>query len=123
MSYTQSVAEELLALMPGLGKVTTKKMFGALGFYQGPIIFAFLFDGDIFYLKATDALADELKAQGSQPLVYKSKSGKTVYMPYWTAPLACLDDADEMVKWVKKALASAASDPKPAKPAKKSKLR
>ena len=116
MSYTQSVADELLGLMHGLGKITTKKMFGALGFYHGPTIFACLFDGDIFYLKATGALAEELQASGSQPFIYKGKSGKTVNMPYWTAPLECLDDAEEMVKWGRKVLASA-----PAKLAKKSK--
>ena len=117
MSYTQSVGDELLGLMQGLGRVTTKRMFGALGFYSGPTIFACLFDGDIFYLKATGALAEELKAAGSQPFIYKGKSGKAVNMPYWTAPLSCLEDADEMVKWGRKALAA-----EPTKVARKSKL-
>ena len=124
MSYNQSYADELADLMRGAGKITSKKMFGALGFYHGADIVACLFD-DGFYLKAKGALADELKALGCKPFVYKGKSGKTVAMPYWTAPQGCLDDADEMVKWVKraKASASAASDPKPAKPAKKSKAK
>ena len=115
MSYTQSFADELVDLMKGVGKITTKKMFGALGFYSGPKLFACLMDGDVFYLKATGALAEELKATGSQPFIYKGKSGKTVNMPYWTAPPTCLEDADEMVSWAKKALASLAT----AKPAKK----
>ena len=68
-----------------------------------------------FYLKAKCALAEEVQALRCKPFVYKGKSGKTVAMPYWTAPQACLDDADEMVKWIKKAKASAASEPKPAK--------
>jgi DNA transformation protein and related proteins len=118
MSYTPSVADELLGMMQGLGKVTPKKMFGALGFYSGPTIFACLFDGDIFYLKATGALADELKALGQQPFLYQGKSGKTVNMPYWTAPQTCLDDPDEMVMWCRKALAAAA-EKAPAKPARK----
>ena len=113
------MADELLGLMQAAGKVTTKKMFGALGFYHGPTIFACLFDGDVFYLKATGALADELKALGSKPFIYSGKSGKTVNMPYWTAPPECLDDVDEMVKWVKKAVTAAASQPKAAKKPKK----
>jgi DNA transformation protein and related proteins len=114
MSYSQSVADELLDLMKGVGRVSTKKMFGALGFYQGPVIFACLFDGDIFYLKATGTFADELKSMGSQPFIYSGKSGKTVNMPYWTAPPACLDDADKMVLWCKKALANQSDSPKSA---------
>ena len=120
MSYNPSYAEELADLMSGAGKITQKKMFGALGFYHGADIVACLCD-DGFYLKAKGALADELRAMDCKPFVYSGKSGKKVAMPYWTAPQTCLDDADEMVKWIKKAKASAASDPKAAKPAKKSK--
>jgi len=125
MSYSQSVADELQDLMRAVGRVSTKKMFGALGFYHGPTLFACLFDGDVFYLKATAALADELKANGSKPFIYEGKSGKSVSMPYWTAPLACLDDADEMTLWCNKALASLHAAPEPTKkpPAKKASVK
>jgi DNA transformation protein len=106
MSYSPSFADELLHLMKGLGPVTTRKMFGALGFYRGPDIFACLMDGDVFYLKATGSLAEELRGNGSKPFIYEGKSGKTVNMPYMTAPSACLDDADEMILWCRKALAA-----------------
>ncbi len=114
MSYTQSFADELLDLMKGVGRVSTKKMFGALGYYHGPIIFACLFDGDVFYLKATGALAEELKGLGSKPFIYEGKSGKSINMPYWTAPPSCIDDADEMAVWCKKVLAALAAKPKDA---------
>ena len=120
MSFSQSFADELADLMSGAGKFTQKKMFGALGFYHGREIIGCLFE-DGFYLKAKGALADELKALGSKPFVYRGKSGKTVQMPYLTAPTACLDDADVMVSWVKKAIVSAAAEPKTAQPAKKTK--
>lgn len=99
--------------MGGAGKVTTKKMFGALGYYRGPALFACLMDGDVFYFKAKGALADEMKAMGCKPFIYSGKSGRSVAMPYWTAPLACVDDADEMVSWVKKVLAALAEYPSP----------
>lgn len=111
MSFTPSVAEELLGSMQGLGHVSTKPMFGACAFYLGPSLFGCLFEGDIFYLKATGDLAEELKALGSQPFNYQSKFGKSVVMPYWTAPPACLEEADEMVKWARKSLAAIASKP------------
>ena len=114
MSFSQSFADELADLMSGAGKITQKKMFGALAYYYGTDIVGCLFD-DGFYLKAKGGLADELQALGCKPFIYKGKSGKTVAMPYWTAPQVCLDDADEMVRWIKKAKASATSKPKPAK--------
>lgn len=114
MSFSQSFADELAELMSGAGKITQKKMFGALAYYHGSDIVGCLFD-DGFYFRAKGDLADELKALGCKPFVYKGKSGRTVAMPYWTAPQTCFDDADEMVKWIKKAKASAASHPKPAK--------
>ena len=114
MSFSQSFADELAELMSGAGKITQKKLFGALGFYHGSTIVGFL-DEEGFYLKAKSPLADELKSMGCKPFIYKGKGGKQVGMPYWTAPQTCFDDADEMVKWIKKAKASAASHPKPAK--------
>ena len=124
MSYSQSFADQLADLMDGVGKVTTRKMFGALGYYRGPTLFACLMDGDVFYFKAKGVLADEMKAMGCKPFIYSGKSGRSVAMPYWTAPQACVDDADEMVRWVKKALAALAEDPSPAtkKPAPKKSL-
>ena len=110
MSYSQSFADQLADLMDGVGKVTTRKMFGALGYYRGPTLFACLMDGDVFYFKAKGVLADEMKAMGCKPFIYSGKSGRSVAMPYWTAPQACVDDPDEMVKWVKKALAALAED-------------
>ena len=113
MSYSQSFADQLADLMAGAGKITTKKMFGALGYYRGPTLFACLMDGDVFYFKAKGVLADEMKAMGCKLFTYSGKSGRAVAMPYWTAPQACVDDADEMVKWVKKALAALAEGPSP----------
>ena len=113
MSYSQSFADQLADLMSGAGKITTKKMFGALGYYRGPTLFACLMDGDVLYFKAKGALADEMKAMGSKLFTYSGKSGRSVAMPYWTAPQTCVDDADEMVRWVKKALAALAESPNP----------
>ncbi len=119
MSYSQNFADELLGQMQGLGKITTKKMFGALGFYHGPTLFACLMDGDLFYLKAKGEFADELKARGSKLFTYQGKSGKLVAMPYWTAPETCFDDPDEMKAWCYKALAHAAAEKPPTKKLKK----
>jgi DNA transformation protein len=35
------------------------------------------------------------------------RHGKTVAMPYWTAPDSALDDPDEMTVWARKAIEAA----------------
>ncbi len=113
MSYTQGFADQVLDLMTGLGKVSTRKMFGELGLYLGPQIFACIIDDEL-YLKATGELAEELKEQGGKQFAPGSKGGKQIAMPYWTAPTACLDDPSEMMVWCKKSLSNLEA-PKPAK--------
>jgi DNA transformation protein and related proteins len=111
VGYNQQFAEELLGLMGTVGQVTTKKMFGALAFYQGPSIFACLMSDHKFYLRAQGELAEELRSLGEHVFDYQGKSGKSVAMPYWTAPQDCLEDPDVMVAWCKKAIANAATKP------------
>ncbi len=93
MSFSQSFVDELADMMSGVGKITQKKMFGALGFYLGKNIVACLF-GDGLYLKAKGPVANEMAAMGCKPFLYQGKGGKKVAMPYWTAPQACLDNAE-----------------------------
>jgi DNA transformation protein len=110
VTYTQGFADQVLDLTAGLGKVSTKRIFGELGLYLGPQIFACIID-DEFYLKATAALADELKALGGKQFSPGSNGRKPVAMPYWTAPESCLDDASEMELWCRKALSQINTKP------------
>lgn len=96
--------------MASLGKVTTKRMFGEMGLYLGPQIFALIIDDEL-YLKATGKLADELKEQGGKQFTPGSNGTKKVAMPYWTAPASCLDDPSEMELWCRKALADLSAKP------------
>ncbi|WP_196502792.1 TfoX/Sxy family protein [Aestuariivirga litoralis] len=102
--------------MAGLGKVTTKRMFGEMGLYLGPQIFALIID-DEFYLKATGSLADELNALGGKQFTPGNPDGRHIAMPYWTAPISCLDDPAEMETWCRKALIALAATPVKKKPA------
>ena len=117
MSVTPGVADQVLDLMADLGKVTTKRMFGEMGLYLGPQIFALIIDDEL-YLKASGDFAAELKALGGKQFTPGS-GDRHAAMPYWTAPTSCLDDASEMESWCRKALASLAAVPSKKKPAKK----
>ena len=114
MSYSENFADLVLSQMESFGNITRKNMFGALGLYAGPTLFAMIAD-DILYFKAHGSLADKLKAIGSEPFTYHGKSGKAIAMPYWKAPEACFDDPDEMKNWCKQAVSNLAESASPKK--------
>jgi len=92
-------AKELFA---GLGPLTTRKMMGGLCLYSEGQIFAILSSEGQIYLKAKDAFADALEAEGCRK--FDMGDGRT--MGYWTLPDAALDDPDEAARWGRAALAA-----------------
>jgi DNA transformation protein len=110
-------------LFAGMGPVQVKRMFGGAGGYAQGLMFLLIAD-DAIYLKADQALAGELRAEGSGPFVWSPDSGprKGEHVPlgYWQLPDAALDDPDEAVRWGRKALSvarrkAAEKPPRPAK--------
>ena len=103
-------------LFAALGPVEVKRMFGGAGAYAEGRMFALLADGTI-YLKADDALAAELEAQGCGPFIWEPSSGPRagdkIPPGYWRLPDAALDDAELACGWGRKALAVALSKPAP----------
>jgi DNA transformation protein and related proteins len=109
LAFSKDFAEFVIGQMAGIGRVTSRKMFGECGLYAGSVLFAVIAD-DILYLKARGSLADELKAAGSQPFTYPGRNGKPVAMPYWRAPDDCLEEPDKMAAWCRKSLSAAAAE-------------
>ena len=108
-----ATVEHVLEQMAGFGTVTTKKMFGAVTLYHAGLIFGMVND-DLLYLKADDTSKADFESEGLDQFTYESKNGSTS-MSYWRAPERCLDDADEMKLWARKAFAAAQRSQKPAK--------
>ena len=113
-------------LFAGMGPVQVKRMFGGAGGYAGGLMFLLIAD-DAIYLKADEALAAELGAEGAGPFIWIPDSGprKGEHVPlgYWQLPDSALDDPDEAVRWGRKALSvarrkAAEKQPKRAKSAK-----
>ena len=112
--YLQYVLEQLT----GLGHVTPRRMFGAVGLYHDERFFAII-TGDTLYFKVNDSNRRDYEARGMGRFrPYPNKPHLS--MTYYEVPADTLEDADECVVWARKSVATAAVPPKtPARSAKK----
>jgi DNA transformation protein len=115
--YLQYVLEQL-ARLP---RVTSRRMFGAIGLYSDGVFFAII-DNDSVFFKTDDSTRERYVERGSEPFrPYKDRP--EVSMSYFHVPVDILEDADELVPWaraaVRAAATSAESKRKPKRAAKK----
>ena len=107
MAVSNEQIETALDLLSGVGPVTTRKMFGGVGFYADGTIFAVLMSDGTLRLKGAGEMAETFEAEGWERWTYaRDGSDKVTAMPYWRVPDALLDDADEVGVWARQALAA-----------------
>ncbi len=104
MSASDGFLALLQDLLSDLGQVTAKRMFSGAGVYIDGVIFALVVD-DVLYLKTDDQSRTAFEADGLEPFSFV-KQGKLISTSYWRAPARLLDDAPEMQRWAKRALAA-----------------
>jgi DNA transformation protein len=105
MPLSPGFSDYVLELISGLGRVQAKRMFGGAGLFRDGVMFGLLLN-DVVYFRVDDALAADLKAQGSAPWVY-TRNGKPREMGYWRMPETAADDPDEAVALARRAYAAA----------------
>jgi DNA transformation protein and related proteins len=99
--YLQYVLEQLA----GLGALTKRRMFGAVGLYSEALFFAIISD-DTLYMKVNDANRGEYQARRMSPFrPYADKPHLS--MGYFELPADILEDAEECVLWARKSVAAA----------------
>jgi len=105
MAVGAAFLEYILEQLERAGRITSRRMFGAVGLYCDDTFFAVI-DDDTLYFKVDDVTRPEYQARGMKPFVpYKDKP--EVSMNYYTVPADVLDDAEELVKWAKRSASSA----------------
>ncbi len=107
MPLSPGFSDYVLELVSGLGRVQAKRMFGGAGLFRDGVMFGLLLN-DVVYFRVDDALAADLKGQGSAPWVY-TRNGKPREMAYWRMPETAADDPDEAVAIARRAYAAAVS--------------
>lgn len=95
------LAQELFA---DLGRISVRRMFGGAGIYSGGVIFALIFEGEIYLKTSADTVADFEQAGCRQFVWVSPKQGKTLKMDYWTLPDFALDDAEAACEWARRSL-------------------
>src|SRR5437870_550329 len=89
----------VLAQLGSLDGLTCKAMFGGHGLYRGSAFFGIIFKGRL-YLHTTDATRDKYEAQGMQAF---RPNAKQKLHAYYEVPRNVLEDATELLAWVKEA--------------------
>ncbi len=100
-SDARALIEELFESIHG---ISTRGMFGGLAIYSEGRVFALMISDGRLFLKARDALADALRAEGSTPFSYARKDGRIVVTGYWSLPQDALDDPETAADWARRAL-------------------
>ena len=93
--YTQEILERL----SGFEGVTSKSMFGGVGFFKEKTMFGGIMDGK-FRLRADESSKHEFEELGGKRYTNESK-GKG--MPYWEVPDVIYSDPKTLAKWAKRA--------------------
>jgi DNA transformation protein len=87
-----------------LGSVLARSMFGGVGLYCGGLFFGII-ARDVLYLKVDDVNRSEFERAGMQPFrPYPDRAGT---MQYFAVPIGVLENAPELVKWARGAVAAA----------------
>ena len=90
----------------GIDGITYRPMFGEFGIYRYGVFFALISDSELYFKVGENNKADYNKTN-SKPFVYTGHKGKDVTLSYWLLPEEILENKDELIRWIDKALEAA----------------
>lgn len=105
MAVSGEAVEMALDLLRDVGPVTTRRMFGGMGFYIDGQIFALLMSDGRLMLKGAGDMQARFDDMGMVRWTYQRPGQKTAAMPYWELPDSALDDPDEALALARQAIA------------------
>jgi DNA transformation protein len=98
MSFDEGLYAWVEEALAPIGKVTMRKMMGGATLYLDGVVFAILYDGEIWFKSdsASDAVWD---AEGCERFTVSFRDGRVDTMNYRRATQDVYDDADAMRHW------------------------
>lgn len=106
MVASDSFAEFLREQLAPLGRVTMRRMFGKSGVFCDGVMFGVVAEDTLYFRVDEHNRAVFEEAASLPPLSYE-KQGRTIDLAFWRAPERLLDEPDELLRWVREALAAA----------------
>ena len=104
MAVSRGFLDFVVEQLAGCGPIVTKRMFGGAGIYAEDVFFGIV-DDDVLYLKVDDETRDHFVEAGSTP--FKPSPGRPDSTQYYDVPVSVLEDADELTRWGRLAIAAA----------------
>ena len=117
MRVSASFRDFVLDQLAGVDGLRARAMFGGVGLYAEDTFFGIL-AADVLFFKVGDTNRHEYEDAGCAP--FKPYADRAMTMPYYSVPIAVLEDPVELGEWAARAVAAAkaAKSPKTVKPGK-----
>ncbi len=107
MSVSDDFLSYVLEQLARVGRLRTKRMFGAVGLYGDEHFFAII-DDDVLYLKTDETNSHEYEARRMRKFM-PDPSKPEGTMAYYEVPADVLEDRDELAIWARKSVAVGAA--------------
>jgi DNA transformation protein len=107
MAVSSDYLQFILEQLHGLGRVHSRRMFGAAGLYCDEIFFGIISD-DTLYLRVDEASRGDYTARGMaafRPYADRPE----VSMTYFEVPADVLEDPEELLTWSRRSVATRAA--------------
>ena len=98
--HDQDFLDFVLDQLGGLRAVSSRRMFGAIGLYQGDHFFAIIDEGRLYFLTG-DATRGRYEAMGTKPFEYAP--GKLL-RSYYEVPVDVIEDDSALCAWAREAV-------------------
>lgn len=108
MAVSASFLEFVLEQLSAVAQVSSRRMFGGVGLYSGEVFFAVI-DNDTVFFKVNDATRPRYVRRRMPP--FSPIPGKPAMTGYYQVPPGILENADELAKWAREAVAVGAAAP------------
>lgn len=105
MTVGAAFLQYVLEQIERAGRITQRKMFGAVGLYCDDVFFAVI-DDDTLFFKTNEETRPDYLSRGMKPfmpLPDKPETGNS----YFTVPPDVLDDPEELVTWARRSVTAA----------------
>lgn len=98
MAVNQGFWDYINDQLSPLTHISSKKMFGGVGYFHEDKMFGMIQSNGIFRLKVDDRNRATFEKYGSGPLTSAKKKGS---MPYYEVPLEIVENQEELLNWVR----------------------